>query len=151
MWVGGVRVIVADEERRVLMVRQHHEERDIWMLPGGGIEEGENAFQGAVREVKEETGLDILPVDLIWHVEEVNEKRGQRFVAYILAKLSGGELSLGMDPEFDNEHQVLNKVEFMPLTQIIQLDNLYPEFLRQELSGALDRIHSGQSVYKVRI
>ncbi len=150
MWVGGVRVIVTDEEGRVLMVRQHHEGRDIWMLPGGGIEEGENAFQGAVREVKEETGLDVSPVDLIWHVEEVSEKRGQRFVVYLLAKVVGGKLSLGQDPEFDQEHQVLNKVEFLPLDRLVRLENLYPEFLREELVGALDKINSGQNVFKVR-
>ena len=41
MWVGGVRVIVFDDDDRLLMIRQHHEDRDIWMVPGGGIEEGE--------------------------------------------------------------------------------------------------------------
>ena len=37
MWVGGVRVIVFDDDDRLLMIRQHHEDRDIWMVPGGGI------------------------------------------------------------------------------------------------------------------
>ena len=59
MWVGGVRVIVFDDDDRLLMVRQHHEERDIWMVPGGGIEDGETSVQAAVREMKEETGLNI--------------------------------------------------------------------------------------------
>ena len=58
MWTGGVRVIVLDEEGRMLLVKQHHEDKDIWMVPGGGIEEGEGARQAAVREVKEETGAD---------------------------------------------------------------------------------------------
>ena len=53
MWVGGVRVVLQDEEGRILMVRQHHEDRDLWMVPGGGIEEGENSIEAAVREVKE--------------------------------------------------------------------------------------------------
>ena len=54
MWVGGVRVIVFDDDDRLLMIRQHHEDRDIWMVPGGGIEEGETAVETAVREMKEE-------------------------------------------------------------------------------------------------
>ena len=37
----------------MLMVKQHHEDHDIWMVPGGGIEAGENAAEAAVREVKE--------------------------------------------------------------------------------------------------
>ena len=32
------------------MVRQHHEDRDLWMVPGGGIEEGENSIEAAVRK-----------------------------------------------------------------------------------------------------
>ena len=78
MWIGGVRVIVMDDKNRMLMVCQHHEERDIWMVPGGGIEEGESSLEAAVREVDEETGLDVQIEKLLWHVEEVSE-RGQRW------------------------------------------------------------------------
>ena len=60
MWVGGVRVIITNEDKtEILMVRQHHEGRDIWMVPGGGIEDGENSIEAAIREAKEETDLDI--------------------------------------------------------------------------------------------
>ena len=38
MWIGGVRVVILDKENRILMVKQHHDEKDIWMVPGGGIE-----------------------------------------------------------------------------------------------------------------
>ena len=97
MWTGGVRVIVLDDDNRILMVRQDHPERKVWMVPGGSIEEGESSAQAAVREVLEETGLEIETGGLIWHVEEVSE-RGQRFVNFFRAKVTGGELKLGMDP-----------------------------------------------------
>ena len=77
------------------MVRQHHEGRDIWMVPGGGIEDGETSSQAGVREVREETGLDVKIGKLIWHVEEVSEERGQRFVNFFLAEIEGGKLELG--------------------------------------------------------
>lgn len=70
-----------DDKNRMLMVCQHHEDRDIWMVPGGGIEEGESSLEAAVREVDEETGLDVQIEKLLWHVEEVSE-RGQRFVNF---------------------------------------------------------------------
>ena len=76
MWLGGVRVIILDSEKRILMLKQCHEGKDIWMVPGGAIEDGENAEQAAIREVKEETGIDAKIKGLIWHVEEISETRG---------------------------------------------------------------------------
>ncbi len=139
MWTGGVRVVILDEHRRILMVKQHHEGKDIWMVPGGGIEDGENAEQAAVREVKEETGLDVEVVKLLWHVEEVSETRGQRFVNFFLANKIGGELLLGADPEFDTEHQVLRDVQFLTQKEVLSLEHVYPDYLRDELWYAIGR------------
>jgi len=36
-----------------------HADRGLWMLPGGGVDPGEDALGAAVREATEETGLDI--------------------------------------------------------------------------------------------
>lgn len=139
MWTGGVRVVILDEYKRILMVKQHHEDRDIWMVPGGGIEEGENAREAAVREVKEETGLDVEVVKLLWHVEEVSEARGQRFVNFFLANKVGGELTLGSDPEFDENHQVLRDVRFLTQKEVLELEHVYPVYLRDELWYAIGR------------
>ena len=81
------------------------------MVPGGGIEEGESSLEAAVREVDEETGLDVQIEKLLRHVEEVSE-RGQRFVNFFLGRMTGGTLELGEDPEFDEAHQVLRDVRF---------------------------------------
>ena len=68
MWTGGVRVIVIDDENRILMVKQKHQERTLWTVPGGQIEEGEDSRCAGIREVLEETGLHIEIKGLIWHV-----------------------------------------------------------------------------------
>ncbi|WP_130861364.1 NUDIX domain-containing protein [Bacilliculturomica massiliensis] len=143
MWFGGVRVIAVDEENRVLMVKQHHEDRDIWMLPGGGIEEGENAREAAAREVLEETGLSVEVGPMLWHVEEVSETRGQRFVNFFFARAAGGEPELGRDPEFDAAHQVLREVRFLSAEAIAALPHVYPEFLRTELPAVLENSAQG--------
>lgn len=43
--------------KKVLLI--HHKKLSTWMQPGGHIEKFENPIQGAVREVLEETGIDI--------------------------------------------------------------------------------------------
>lgn len=138
MWTGGVRVVIFDKERRILLVRQHHENRDIWMVPGGAIEDGENARQAAIREVKEETGLDVDIEKLIWHVEEVSEARGQRFVNFFLGRIKGGDLALGYDPELLGGEQVMKEVKFVTREELAKLENVYPDYLRTEIWDFMD-------------
>ena len=49
--------VVFDEERRVLLTRRVDNGR--WCLPGGHCESGESVTEAVIREVKEETGLDV--------------------------------------------------------------------------------------------
>jgi len=149
MWIGGVRVIILDDEDRMLLVKQHHEDKDIWMVPGGGIEAGESSADAAAREVMEETGLEVEIESLIWHVEEVSE-RGQRFVNFFIGRIVGGDLHLGEDPEFDGEHQVLREVKFMTREEVAKLPVLYPEALRDEFWRFMDNGHSNHNAYRMR-
>ena len=131
------------------MVKQRHEDRDIWMVPGGGIEEGESSIEAAVREVEEETGLDADIEKLIWHVEEVSD-RGQRFVNFFTGSIRGGDLALGKDPEFDENHQVLREVKFLTRQEINGLEHIYPEYLKDEFWRVLDGDYLGYDVFKRR-
>ena len=137
MWTGGVRVVVQFDDETILMVRQQHPEREIWLLPGGGIEEGETSRMAAVREVKEETSLDISVDRMLWHVEQLKNDGQQRYVNFFLAHVTGGELILGEDPEFDEAGQVLREVRRVSMDELADLPNVYPEFIRKELAPAI--------------
>jgi ADP-ribose pyrophosphatase YjhB (NUDIX family) len=54
--VPSVNVAVADEEGRLLVIRRS--DNDNWALPGGAMECGESIGDAALRETKEETGVD---------------------------------------------------------------------------------------------
>ncbi len=52
--------------RRVLLALWNDGERRQWTLPGGGAELHESVEQTAVREVREETGYDVVLGDVLW-------------------------------------------------------------------------------------
>ena len=149
MWIGGVRVAVTGEQGRVLLVRHHYEDegKDIWMLPGGTIEDGETSKDAAIREVLEETGLIIKVGRLLWHIEESSE-RGQRFVNFFESSVIGGKPELGEDPEL-GESQVLADIRFFTREEIGNLENLYPDFLRDELLNELEATGM-RDAYRIR-
>lgn len=61
--VPSVTVAVRDGAGRILLI--HKIDNDLWALPGGGHDAGERITDTAVREVREETGLDVEIVRLI--------------------------------------------------------------------------------------
>src|SRR3954454_3314354 len=59
--VPCVGAVVHDPTGRLLLVQRGHDpHRGLWSLPGGRIEAGESREQAVVREVREETGLEVV-------------------------------------------------------------------------------------------
>ncbi|MEF3351896.1 NUDIX hydrolase [Paenibacillus sp. GYB006] len=54
-FIVSASVIVLNESNKILLMKGHRG----WEMPQGCVEEGESIRQAAIREVKEETGIDI--------------------------------------------------------------------------------------------
>jgi mutator protein MutT len=97
----GVGAVVV-ERGRVLLVRRGTEPmKGRWSLPGGLLELGESLTEGVVREVREETGLVVEPVELIELLDRIY-REGERVryhyvIADYLCRVLGGELRAASD------------------------------------------------------
>ena len=68
----AARVLLFDEDRRVLLVRFRYQGRSWWAAPGGGLEGDETHEEAAMREVAEETSFELQELGpWIWTREEV--------------------------------------------------------------------------------
>jgi 8-oxo-dGTP diphosphatase len=82
-------------EGRVLLMHRRKKGEDYYVIPGGGIEAGETPEEAAVREAREETGLDVA-LDRKLRVFDDDGRQGH----YFLATEFSGELRVG-GPERD--------------------------------------------------
>ena len=56
--------LCVDERGRLLLARRAHDpDEGLWDVPGGFLEEGEHPLDGLRRELREETGLEIEPLE----------------------------------------------------------------------------------------
>jgi len=88
----------------------------IWCLPKGLIEQGETAEKAAMREIKEETGLEGEIIKKIGQIEYHFFEKGKHYfkiVHFYLLKYSGGSLYV-----HDSE---VEKVEWSPISKALQI------------------------------
>lgn len=94
-----IRAVVFNDKDEILLVQERAD--SLWSVPGGWADVGYSPSEIAVKEVKEETGLDVKPVRLL----AVMDKRCHPhpphthyvYKIFILCELLGGEFNTAFD------------------------------------------------------
>ena len=95
--IVGVGAVIFDGARVLLIKRAHEPLKGEWSLPGGAVDVGEALHAAVVREVREETGLDVEVDRLIEIVERITRDDAGRVqyhfvIADYLCRPTGGRL-----------------------------------------------------------
>jgi ADP-ribose pyrophosphatase YjhB (NUDIX family) len=96
--VPAASAVVADEAGAILLIERT--DNGLWTIPGGGMEVGETIADTVIREVKEETGLDVTVQRLVGiysdprHVIEYSDGEvRQQFSVCFACAVTGGQLA----------------------------------------------------------
>lgn len=124
--VVAASAVVVDDQKRILLQRRR--DNDLWALPGGGMDMGDSLPGTAVREVKEETGLDVEITGLVGtytdprHVIAYSDGEVRRqFNVCFTARVIGGRLAISDES---------TELRFVPPEELAELPMHHTQRLR---------------------
>ncbi len=113
---SGVGIVVLNNKNKVFVAKRIDNPKNFWQMPQGGIDRGENFYEAALRELKEETS--IISVELIKGIEK-------KFT-YILPDHLIGIIWKG---KFKGQKQKWFVMKFVGNESEINIKTKHPEFL----------------------
>ncbi|GEL77623.1 NUDIX hydrolase [Tenuibacillus multivorans] len=122
--------VLVQDSGKILMVKNVGQPESYYSLPGGAVEAGETLEDAAVREAKEETGLDIQINGLFMCTEALFEESNHHAVFFVFhAHIIGGEMEIFYPEEIEEikwmdveeADQYIHKNEGRSLKELIDL------------------------------
>jgi ADP-ribose pyrophosphatase YjhB (NUDIX family) len=101
------------ENDSLLLLQQNTESIRAWSLPGGKVEVKETLEKALVREMQEETGLDIIVGDLLYVCDNIMENKHVLHITFSCKRIGG---VLEATPNIDT--QTIHSVEFVPINTL---------------------------------
>lgn len=114
-YIFNIRVTgILIEDNKILLVQQKLSDKRDWSLPGGRLERGETLSQGIIREMKEETGVDVEIVRLLYLCDVEASSNTILHITFLLKRV-GGEIVL---PSNEFDENPIRDVKFVPVSEL---------------------------------
>ncbi|MCX6799889.1 MAG: NUDIX domain-containing protein [Candidatus Falkowbacteria bacterium] len=121
--------VIIIKDKKILLIHRYFQNREYYVIPGGGVEAGESIKVAAIREAKEETSLDVKLGKKLWEYKNDYDKRINYF--FLVTEFSG-ELKLGGGEAERNCAEDNYLLEWHNLDQLSQLA-IRPEAIKEKI------------------
>jgi 8-oxo-dGTP diphosphatase len=135
----GAGIFIFDESRRLLIIKPNYKEG--WAIPGGGVDVDETPKAAAIRETREEIGLDFknIPLICVHYTSAQGIKPETLQFAFYGGELNADEIkNITLDK---NEHSEFRFVE------ISEADILLDERIKRRLPFCMEAIQNKNTAY----
>ena len=133
----GSNVIFFNENRELLLVKPNY--KSYWLLPGGSADANESPRQTAIRETKEEIGLNIDAMQLLV-VDYFTPPEGNnlKFMFY------GGTLSVEQVASIVLQEEELDEFVFVPIEKALEM---LGESMKKRIPHCLEALRNNDALY----
>ena len=113
---SGVGVVLLKNNNQIFVAKRIDNPKNFWQMPQGGVDEGEDYYKAALRELKEETSIENIEI-----LEELKDWTEYELPNYLLGKIWKGK--------YKGQKQKWFIVRFLGKDSEIDLNTEKPEFI----------------------
>lgn len=117
------------KNNKILLIHRKKNGEEYWVFPGGGVEDFETREEGLIREVKEETNLEVIEFNLEFMTYNEASKSDQPFY---LCTVSDGTLEIVGEEKEKNSPENWYQLEWVDLERVKDIW-LVPDKAKEEV------------------
>ena len=113
---SGVGIVVLNKKNQIFVAKRIDNPKNFWQMPQGGVDEGENFYDAAIRELKEETNIQTIKL-----IKEID--------GFLTYHLPANLLGIIWKGKYKGQKQKWFIVKFIGNEEEININTKKPEFL----------------------
>lgn len=131
-----VAAIIKNQSGKILLIKQKKKNHSYWLLPGGGVEFGEELITSLSRELKEELSLEIQNPKFLFLNESISPRKDFHIIQPVFsAEMKDDNISI------PNEEKSVLEFKFFTIEEVLNLE------IRPDIKSYFQNLNQAESLF----